>query len=86
MTSEELNKISEIFPQANFEAIDGIWIFDKSNKFIGAYLNEGFSLSMKYKHADKVKERLEEYGYKCWWHEILQESQHDKLMDELDQY
>ena len=86
MTAKDLKILTEIFPKATFEAHEGLWIYDKSGAFIGAYINEGFSLSMSYKHVDKVKERLQEFGYRCWWHEIFEQAEHDRLMDEVKSY
>lgn len=83
MTAEELNHIANIFPSAKFEAIDGIWIYDKANNFIGAYLNRGFSLNMDYKHVEKIQERIAEFGYSQWDHEIYQETENAKIIESI---
>ena len=79
MTAKELQTVIDIFPDSTFEAISGLYIYDNNGQMICAYLNEGFSLNMDYKHVEAVRQRLEAKGYSCWYHQLMQDAELQEL-------
>lgn len=83
MTAKHLKLIAEIFPNATFETLDGLYVYDKKGPLVCVYINEGFSLVMEYPGIEKVKKRLEEYGFDAWWKEIMDEAEFEKLTEAI---